>query len=305
MSFIKFSCPHCNTSFDLPANTVGQKGNCPKCAVEVTIIPVTSKERFWYVFSNGLDSEKAVRLSTDQVVTCLREGRIGQGAQFQEIGADTSQWISLKDSPFNQVLIDMEEERKVAREEKRVKKAREKEERKWQKEAERVLALEQAKENRKERERIKEEQRIEAEVSRVARQEEKEQRALEKSQAANPGKPIGRRLLVGLAIVAIMVWASFDNTGTISKLNPLGPKVLNVTVKAGDAVITDREDDGLSHLKLKCNNGLVIDCDWERNSFNEFGYDIYEPTVSRDYNRLAVMVLARGVIASYLRGEYD
>ena len=302
MSFIKFSCPHCNTSFDLPANTVGQKGNCPKCAVEVTIRPVTSKERFWYVFSNGLDSEKAVRLSTDQVVTCLREGRIGQGAQFQEIDADKSQWISLKDSPFNQVLIDMEEERKVAREEKRLKKAREKEERKWQKEAERLLVLEQAKEKR---ERIKEEQRIEAEVSRVARQEEKEQRALEKSQASTTRKPIGRRLLVGLAIVAIMVWASFDNTGTISKLNPLGPKVLNVTVKAGDAVITDREDDGLSHLKLKCNNGLVIDCDWERNSFNDFGYDIYEPTVSRDYNRFAVMVLARSVIASYLRGEYD
>ena len=49
----------------------------------------------------------------------------------------------------------------------------------------------------------------------------------------------------------------------------------------------------------------MIDADWKRNAFNDFGYDIYEPTVSEDTNRLAVMTLTRGVIASYLRGEYD
>ena len=82
-------------------------------------------------------------------------------------------------------------------------------------------------------------------------------------------------------------------------------KVTKVTVKAGDVTITDREGDGLSHVKIECNNGLVVDADWERNSANDFGYDIYEPEVNRDTNRLAVMILARTVIANYLKGEYD
>jgi len=83
-----------------------------------------------------------------------------------------------------------------------------------------------------------------------------------------------------------------------------GTKVKKVTVGAGDAVITDKKE-GLCHLKLECNNGLVIDVDWERNPYNDFGYDIYEPEINMDYNRLAIMMTARGVIASYLKGEYD
>ncbi len=61
----------------------------------------------------------------------------------------------------------------------------------------------------------------------------------------------------------------------------------------------------MSHIKVECNNGLTIDADWKRNALNEFGYDIYEPEVNRDSHKLSVMILARGVIASYLNGEYD
>jgi len=82
-------------------------------------------------------------------------------------------------------------------------------------------------------------------------------------------------------------------------------KVTKVTVKAGDVTITDREDDGLSHIKIECNNGLIIEADWERNFANDFGYDIYEPEVNMDYNRLAIMITARSVIANYLKGQYD
>ena len=83
-----------------------------------------------------------------------------------------------------------------------------------------------------------------------------------------------------------------------------GKKVTRVQVKAGDVTITDDED-GVSHVKIECNNGLVIDADWKRNSANDFGYDIYEPEVCETYNRLTVMMMARGVIAGYLRGDYD
>ena len=72
----------------------------------------------------------------------------------------------------------------------------------------------------------------------------------------------------------------------------------------GDVTIRD-DRSGISHVKIECNSGLVIDADWKRNSFNDFGYDIYEPTVSRNTNRFAVMTLTRTVIASYLNGKYD
>ena len=83
-------------------------------------------------------------------------------------------------------------------------------------------------------------------------------------------------------------------------------KVIKVEIEAGSATITDRGTDSgeISHLKLKCNNGLIINADWKRNPYNEFGYDLYEPTVSEDTNRLAVMLLVRGVIANYLNGYY-
>ena len=91
----------------------------------------------------------------------------------------------------------------------------------------------------------------------------------------------------------------------VPKVVPNLAKTKIVEIGAGKATITDKKGNGYSHVKIECNNGLVIDADWQRNSFNDFGYDIYEPTVSMDYNRLAVMATARGVIASYLRGEYD
>ena len=81
-------------------------------------------------------------------------------------------------------------------------------------------------------------------------------------------------------------------------------KTKTVQLKIGTATITDYPA-ATSHVRIACNNGLVIDADWKRNAGNEFGYDIYEPSVSRDYKRLAVMMTARGIIAAYLRGEYD
>jgi hypothetical protein len=83
-----------------------------------------------------------------------------------------------------------------------------------------------------------------------------------------------------------------------------GAKVSRVEIEVGVATITDNEDD-LSHVKIECNNGLEIEVDWKRNAYNEFGYDIFEPTVNNNFNRLSVMIIARGVIAKYLRGEYN
>lgn len=81
--------------------------------------------------------------------------------------------------------------------------------------------------------------------------------------------------------------------------------VTTVETDVGKVRITDKGDDGLSHVTIECNNGLVIDADWKRNSYNEFGYDVYEPSVSEAYNRFAVMMTVRGVIANYLNGNYD
>ena len=83
-----------------------------------------------------------------------------------------------------------------------------------------------------------------------------------------------------------------------------GKKVKKVKLSAGDATITD-DVDGMSHIKVECNNGLTIDADWKRNALNEFGYEIYEPEVNITTDKLSVMILARVVIASYLNGEYD
>ena len=83
-----------------------------------------------------------------------------------------------------------------------------------------------------------------------------------------------------------------------------GKKVKKVKLSTGDATITD-DVDGMSHIKVECNNGLTIDADWKRNALNEFGYDIYEPEVNITSDKLSVMILARVVIASYLNGEYD
>lgn len=70
-------------------------------------------------------------------------------------------------------------------------------------------------------------------------------------------------------------------------------------------VYATRCGDGISHVLIECNDGLVINADWKRNAFNEYGYDIYKPKVNITTNQLEVMLTARSVIASYLKGEYD
>jgi hypothetical protein len=86
-----------------------------------------------------------------------------------------------------------------------------------------------------------------------------------------------------------------------------GPKITEVTVKAGDVKITDPEKYGSwCDLYMRCNNGLIIECQFKRNPGNfDFGYDITEPTVNMSYNKLAVFVTARGVIKNYLDGNYN
>ena len=82
-------------------------------------------------------------------------------------------------------------------------------------------------------------------------------------------------------------------------------KVTTVETEIGKVRITDRGDDERSQVKIECNNGLVIEAEWQRNAYNDFGYDVYEPSVSESYNRLAVMVTVRSAIANYLNGNYD
>jgi len=95
------------------------------------------------------------------------------------------------------------------------------------------------------------------------------------------------------------------NAARRSRVVPNLAKTKIVRLQAGKATITDKKSNGTSHVKIELDNGLVIDADWERNSFNDFGYDIGEPTINRTTNRLAIMVTARTVIANYLNGKYD
>jgi DNA-directed RNA polymerase subunit RPC12/RpoP len=124
---------------------------------------------------------------------------------------------------------------------------------------------------------------------------------------------LGTAGLVALGILFVGGIATAFRQGSPRNAAPSRPpsrsfwnstKTKTVQLKVGTATITD-DVTGTSHVRVSCNNGLVIDADWKRNPYTDFGYDIYEPTVNRSYNRLAVMVTARGVIAAYLRGEYD
>ena len=82
-------------------------------------------------------------------------------------------------------------------------------------------------------------------------------------------------------------------------------KVTTVETDIGKVRVTDRGDDERSHVKIECNNGLIIEADWQRNAYNDFGYDVFEPSVSESYNRLAVMVTVRSAIANSLNGNYE
>ena len=109
---------------------------------------------------------------------------------------------------------------------------------------------------------------------------------------------------VAVVVVVVVLSGAYLTTqvdiGNVASL--LNRKVVQTTT--GKAIFTDNPN-SLSHLRLECNNGLIIDADWKRNPLSDFGYDIYEPTVSETTNRLAVMMAARTHIAAYLRGEYD
>jgi len=94
-----------------------------------------------------------------------------------------------------------------------------------------------------------------------------------------------------------------DSYQTPNKTYSTARKTTRVTITAGDVIIVD-DKNGISSVEIQCNDGTIIEADWERNSTNEFGYNIYEPTVNKTTNRLAVMILARKVIANYLNGEY-
>lgn len=83
----------------------------------------------------------------------------------------------------------------------------------------------------------------------------------------------------------------------------IGKKTTRVTITAGDAIIID-DKNGMSSVEIQYNDGTVIEANWQRNSANEFGYDIYPPKVNRSTNRLAVMISARSVITNYLNGKY-
>jgi len=112
-----------------------------------------------------------------------------------------------------------------------------------------------------------------------------------------------RSIVLFAAVLAI--GSSGVGCGAVRRVASIatGKKVKTVQLKVGTATITDARS-GTSHVRVECNNGLVINADWKRNGANEFGYDIYEPSVNQDTNRLVVMMTARGVIAAYLRGEY-
>lgn len=117
------------------------------------------------------------------------------------------------------------------------------------------------------------------------------------------GSAFVKSLIIGATLVCFIAGCGEIGQNVSSRIS--GKKVKTVQLKAGEATITDDTSGGVSHVRIKANNGLVINADWKRNPSSEFGYDIYEPSVSMDYNRLAVMMMARGVIAAYLRGEYD
>lgn len=111
-----------------------------------------------------------------------------------------------------------------------------------------------------------------------------------------------RKTIICVFLLSFTMIGCESASNSVSVLS--GKKVKKVSLQVGNVTITD-DKSGISHIKVECNNGLIINADWKRNAINEFGYDIYEPSVNMDYNRLVVMMTARGVIAAYLRGEYD
>jgi hypothetical protein len=82
-----------------------------------------------------------------------------------------------------------------------------------------------------------------------------------------------------------------------------GSETKRYVLEAGVATFTINRN-GPHHLHVVFNSGLIAEADWKENPLNEFGYDIYEPQVSQDINKLALMIMLRGIIANYLNGKY-
>ncbi|MFM8495837.1 MAG: hypothetical protein ACKOEM_09980 [Planctomycetia bacterium] len=127
------------------------------------------------------------------------------------------------------------------------------------------------------------------------------------------GKLLIVLLVLGASIAGVALAVFFfskvgsvvtSGDGWIAPRNKQSPGIHRIKVGVGDVIIT-RKAQGLSHINIRCNNGLVIKADWQVNPLNDFGYDLYEPEVNQTTNRMAVMMTTRGIIAAYLRGEYD
>jgi len=115
-------------------------------------------------------------------------------------------------------------------------------------------------------------------------------------------------IVVAVAVLGIAVskigGAVFSGGGLIAPRDKQSPGIHRIDVKLGKVIVT-RKAQGLSHIQIRCNSGLIINADWKLNPVNDFGYDLYEPEVNETTNRMAVMMTTRGVLAAYLRGEYD
>ena len=119
------------------------------------------------------------------------------------------------------------------------------------------------------------------------------------------GVAVGTSVMVAVATtVGRTVWNSSEGDGAGTSTGVRSSRVRRFSVTAGDVVVTHKPV-GLNHIQIKCNNGLVIDSDWQLNAASEYGYDLYDVDVSRDYNKVAVFITLRGILAAYLRGEYD
>jgi hypothetical protein len=94
---------------------------------------------------------------------------------------------------------------------------------------------------------------------------------------------------------------STSPTGLVAAIT--GAQTKRVQLEAGVATFTINRN-GPHHLHVVFNSGLIADADWKENSLNDFGYDIYEPQVSQVTNKLALMIMLRGIIANYLNGKY-
>lgn len=81
-------------------------------------------------------------------------------------------------------------------------------------------------------------------------------------------------------------------------------KTTRVTTGVGKVTIKESSC-GTDYIKIKCNNGLVIEADWERDSNTSgFGYDLIDVRVSESYNKMTIYMTVRGCIVKYLNGEY-